>query len=185
MTLHTGSHSQYDWLTTEDHDELADLMRLCPETVLGKYLAVTAIDGAALEVTEDEKAAGWETRKDIAYSPRISSVSGLPHENRHGWCTGFDEWYLFDTPVNLGERSKGGNIFDSTFEPGRVEIFVGFLGFDFHTSVMKAITDLFWKQMAWIQPESYIADGNLSLRFVSRNEDLFAVVHDALRRTPA
>jgi hypothetical protein len=184
MNLHTGSQGNYHWLTSEDH-ELAALLHLCPETVLGKYLAITAIDSAALQVTEEEKADGWETRKDIAYSSRINSTAGLPHEKRHGWCVGFDEWYVFDNPVDLGERSKRGNIFEATFEPGRVEIFVGFLGFDFHTPVMKAITDLFWKQMAWIQPESYIADGDKCLRFVSRNQDLFGAVHKALISTPA
>jgi hypothetical protein len=142
MRLQTGSHGGYHWLTSQHH-ELADLMRLCPETVRGKYLAITAIDSAALEVTEEEKADGWETRKNIAYSPRIESIAGLPHENRHGWCVGFDEWYVFDTPVDLAERSKRENIFEATFETGRVEIFVGFLGFDFHTPCNETLSGSF------------------------------------------
>jgi hypothetical protein len=140
MSLHTGALDAYHWLTTDDH-ELTDLIRLCPETVPDKYIAVTSIDGAALQVTDQEKAAGWETRTEIAYSPRIKSTVGLPHENRHGCCVGFDESYAFDKPVDLGERSNGGNIFEATLTPGRVEIFVGFLGFAFKNVAMKPITE--------------------------------------------
>ena len=133
-----------------------------------------------LQVTDGERAAGWETRENIAYSPRIKSVTGLPHENRHGWCFGFDEWYVFDSPVDLGERSKGENIFAAPLERGCVEIFVGFLGFAFHDPKMEPITSLFWKQIEWIQPESYIADGNACLTFVTRNKNLFRAVQEKL-----
>jgi hypothetical protein len=62
MKLHTGSHGQYEWLTSDDH-ELADWMRLCPETVFDKYIAVTSIDGAASQVTQEEKAAAGKRAK--------------------------------------------------------------------------------------------------------------------------
>jgi len=55
MPLHTGSYGDYFWLISEDH-QLSDLMRLCPQTVLDKYLAITAIDSGVLEVTDAEKA---------------------------------------------------------------------------------------------------------------------------------
>jgi len=57
MKLHTGSHGQYEWLTSEDH-ELADLMRCCPETVLGKHIVVISIDSGSLELIEEQKAVG-------------------------------------------------------------------------------------------------------------------------------
>jgi hypothetical protein len=182
MTLHTGSQGHYHWLTS-DIDDLADLMRNCPETILGKYLAVTAIDSAPLEVTEEDKVAGWETRKNIAYSPRIKSVAELPHENRHGRCEGFDEWYVFDRPIDLGQRFTG-NIFEAGVEAGRVESFVNYYGFALHDATMQSITDLFWKQIEWMQPESYIADGGTCLTFVSCDQDLFSAVHKALMNSP-
>ena len=180
MDLHTGSRDGYYWLTSDEHN-LADLMRFCPATALDRCLAITAIDSASLEVTEEERTAGWETRKKIAYSPRVKSIASLPHENRHGWCVGFDEWYVFDAPADLGECSHG-NIFEAPFKPGRVEVFVAYFGFILHDPTMQAITDLFWKQMELIQPESYIADGDTYLTFVTRNKDLFRAVQEELTR---
>ncbi len=174
MSLHAGSFGGYDWLTTEDHD-LADLMRVCPEIVLGKYIAITSIDSGSLEVTEEEKAAGWEARSNIVYSPRIKSVAGLPHENRHGRCLGFDEWYVFDASIDLGQRITG-NIFEASGEAGRVEIFVNYYDFVLHDATIRPISEMFWKQMAWIQPDSYIAEGDSWLTFVTRNQNLCAAV---------
>ena len=38
-----GSHGQYQWLTMVDRD-ITSVLSICPEVVLGKYLAVTSID---------------------------------------------------------------------------------------------------------------------------------------------
>ncbi len=45
---------------------------------------------------------------------------------------------------------------------------------------MAPLVNLFWKQLEWIQPESYIADSESHLTFVSRNEDIFISVHKAV-----
>ncbi len=37
-----GSHEEYQWLTTVDYD-ITGLLELCPDAVLGKYLAVVTI----------------------------------------------------------------------------------------------------------------------------------------------
>jgi len=179
MTLHTGSCGDYLWLTSEDHD-LSNLMLFCPETVLNKYLALTAIDSGVLEVTDLEKATGWKTRKGVAYSPRIKSVAGLPHEERHGYCdAGFDEWYVFKEPTDIGERRET-NIFEAHFQLGCIWVFVVFSRWGLHDPSMQVVTDLFWKQMEWIQPESFIADGDAYLNFVTRNKDLYVTVRSAL-----
>ena len=73
----TGSHGTYDWLTTEL--DLEELLRLCPELVFGKYLAVTSRDSGPLNLTDSERDAGWISRGGIAYSPQIESVEGLLH----------------------------------------------------------------------------------------------------------
>ena len=39
--LTVGSKSPYEWLVT---DERFDLLQLCPEAVVGKYVAVTSIN---------------------------------------------------------------------------------------------------------------------------------------------
>jgi hypothetical protein len=44
---------------------------------------------------------------------------------------------------------------------------------------MADLVSLFWKQLDWIQPQSYIADGNAFLIFVTLDKDLFIAVRQA------
>src|SRR5579864_4203176 len=97
-----GSQSSYEWLVT---DEDFDLLELCPEIVLGKYVAVTSIDSGELVPTDKEAAAGWWSRARIAYSPKVENADDLPREE-------WDEWYIFNTPADLGTSHLGENIFE-------------------------------------------------------------------------
>src|SRR3984957_11401903 len=92
LMLTVGSQGLYEWLVT---DQQFDLLQISPEVVLGKYIAITSIDSGPLVPTDDETAAGWESRKKIAYSPKIQTIQCLP---RAGW----DEWYIFGNPTDLG-----------------------------------------------------------------------------------
>jgi hypothetical protein len=170
----TGSHGAYLWLTTGQHD-LDSLLRVCPQALLGKYIAVTHQDSGPLIPTEGERQAGWRSRNEIAYSSQIESAGRLPH----GECGGFDEWYVFKFPIDLGQIWHG-NVFEAPLTSGQVSTFVNFLGFALHNPEIEDLTSLFWKQLDWIQPESYIADGDLFLTFVTRDADLFAAVRKAL-----
>jgi hypothetical protein len=72
-------------------------------------------------------------------------------------------------------------VFEAPLTPGQVCAFVNFsFGFALHNPEMSDLVSLFWKQIDWIQPESYIADGDVLLTFVSRDEDIFASVRNAL-----
>ncbi len=83
--LTVGSQGLYEWLVT---DQQFDLLQICPEVALGKYIAIRSIDSGPLVLTGKEKAAGWESRGQIAYSPKVESVESLPR-------AGYDEWYIF------------------------------------------------------------------------------------------
>src|ERR1700722_12472847 len=48
-----GSHAEYQWLSLARGD-ISTLLSLCPDVVLGKYLAVTSIDGSTLRLTDQE-----------------------------------------------------------------------------------------------------------------------------------
>jgi hypothetical protein len=167
--LATGSHGDYKWLSSL-HD-LTDLVRLCPSVVLGKYIAVTSIDSGDLVPTDVERLAGWTSRDRIAYSPLVQSVENLRYE---GW----NEWYVFAQPVDLGASRLGSNIFDPTPKAGEVGVFVNYC-FALHRPEMKSISDLFWEQLERMRPLSYIAD-NETLTFVTRDESLFNFVAEAL-----
>jgi hypothetical protein len=169
--VQTGSRGQYQWLTSDEHD-LASLLATCPQAVLDKYVAVTSYDSGSLTLNDEEVAAGWESRKGIAYSPKIESVVKLRPD-------GFDEWYVFDSPTDLGQLFKG-NVFEKPLRAGIVAAFVNFGGFSLSNPVVQGLLDLFWPQLESIGPESLIADGAF-LNFVSRDKALFAAVCTALK----
>jgi hypothetical protein len=175
--LVTGSHDGYRWLTTGQHD-LHTLLERRPQVVAGKYLAVTSQDSGPLTLTEEEKLAGWQSRNEIAYIPQVQSPLAI----RHGECGGFDEWYVFDSPRDLGKIWRD-NVFEAPITPGELSVFVNFGGFELHNPENKGLTSIFWRQLDWIQPESYIADGYDFLTFVSRNGELFAAACDELLKT--
>jgi hypothetical protein len=167
--LSLGSQGAYEWLVT---DENLDLLQLCPEIVLAKYVAVTSIDSGHFVPTEQETAAGWQSRGKIAYSPKIKTVEELP---RAGW----DEWYIFDSATDLGTSHLAENIFEVPQEHGHISVFVNY-GFALYPPERSRLSNLFWDQLVRIRPESYVGDNDY-LSFVSMNKALFARVHDGVK----
>jgi hypothetical protein len=166
-----GTHETYNWLCTRDHD-LDDILRDCPQAVLGKYVAVTSCDSGPLVLSYDEKASGWEVRDNIAYSPAVVDVAKLPHEL-------YDEWYVSPSPMNLGHLSpQGKNIFESPIGEGELFTFVNFGGFALHRTEDHHLADLFWKQLNVVRPELFIADGDF-LTIASTNRGLFSEILEA------
>jgi hypothetical protein len=173
--LYTGRNGVYDWLVA-DHS-LEDVLQACPELVVGRYVAVTSFDSGPLVLNSEDIAAGWKSRNDIAYSSQISDFSSIPRDH-------YDEWYVFDRPADLGALvPEDKNAFDVCPKEGQVSTFVNFGGFAFHGPNTDDLTDLFWRQLAWIQPESYVADGNC-LNLASRNTSLFERIVLLLRSLP-
>jgi hypothetical protein len=175
MTV-VGSHGRYQWLATGLHD-LDSFSLRCPETLVGKFVAVTSLDSGSLRLTEEEERTGWQSRGGVAYSPQVRSVETL----RHG---GFDEWYIFDSPQELGQVWQG-NVFEVPSNSDYISVFVNFGDFSLHNPEVEALVTLFWKQLDQIQPESYVADGNQFLTFASRDHQLFTDVCKALADVPA
>jgi hypothetical protein len=167
--LTVGSEGFYEWLVT---DQQFDLLKIRPDVVLGKYVAITSIDSGQLVPNDREMAEGWESRHKIAYSPKVQNVESLP---RDGW----DEWYIFDKPVDLGASHLAENIFEVPQEQGHVTVFVNY-GFALHPPERANLANLFWTQIARMRPESYVADNDY-LTFVSVNKALFAGVLDAVK----
>jgi len=152
---------------------LDDLLQLCPEVVLGKYVAITSLDSGPFYPSEEEKASGWVNREGIAYSPRIESTASLPHE-----C--WDEWYVFENRVDLGRLApQGSNIFEAALAEGEVYTFVNF-SFGLHRPEMEPVATCFWKQFDWIRPQTYIAESDNHLMVISADKNLFAAVRQTL-----
>ncbi|HET9399996.1 MAG TPA: hypothetical protein VFO34_03510 [Candidatus Acidoferrales bacterium] len=170
----TGSHGAYEWLSSTEH-ELGDLLRACPNVVLGRFVAITSFDSGAYFLSEAEKTAGWESRGGIAYSPKILDISHLPHEL-------FDEWYVFENSVELGKLfPASANPFSVAPKEREVCSLVNYQGFSLDAPETEALTKIFWKQMDWIRPLAYIADGTC-LNFATSDKNSFATVEKALRK---
>jgi hypothetical protein len=165
-----GRFGEYQWLTTEF--EVDGLARLFPIIVMGKYLAVISFDSGSLSLSDAEKANGWQSRNGIAYSPRIEAIEGLPGTD------GYDEWYVFESPADLGTLCHT-NPFDPRPGPGQVHAYVNF-NVALHDSETGAVLELFWEQMSWINPESFLGESEKYLSFASRNRDIFSVVLESL-----
>jgi hypothetical protein len=180
-TTMTGVHGQYHWLET-DH-RLTEFLDLCSQAILGKYVVISAVDSGSFVPSAFDQSNGWTENGGLAYSPRIQSKTDLP-ENSHGRdCGGFDEWYVFEVQQeSLGVLCHE-NIFTAKLTPGNVFAFINFYGFLLSDIEMEPIARLFWRQMEWMQPESYLADGSARLIFATRNKELFESVSDSLRQS--
>jgi hypothetical protein len=167
--LTVGSQGRYQWIVT---DQEFDLLQICPEVVRGKYLAITSFDSGPLVPTDEEKASGWANPCGIAYSPKVQNVASLPRAD-------YDEWYIFDAPVDLGTSHLEDNVFEVPQEHGHISVFVNY-GFALHPPERADLATLFWPQMTRIRPESYVADNDY-LTYVTANKALFSSVLDGIK----
>jgi hypothetical protein len=128
-----------------------------------------------------QRLAGWTRRGSIAYSPLLRSAQELWLQIDGPNLPGFDVLYLFDTPRDLGEKIAG-NPFVEPLRPGRVIDFVNYPDFALDASDPAAIklAELFWSQLHSIQPESYLADNQSRLTFVTRHPALLDHVRQRL-----
>jgi len=161
---------------------MGTFVRLCPEVVLGRHLAVTSIDSGVPWLTENQTVANWQSRSGIVYSPSLTSTDDVFYQRDGLDCPGFDEWYVFDHgDLDLGEVVKG-NPFEpaNAPRPGHLLVVVNYPSFVLHNPTERKLAEMFWKQLEWIEPESYISDGQDYLTFVTRNTALFDSVYERL-----
>ena len=169
-----GSHGEYRWLSSAVHS-LHTIVTCCPQVFLGRWLAVVSTDSgdpkwwaAQLE--------GWKCRGGIAYSPRLTKLDGIVHQTDGYDNAGFDEWYVFDEPRDLGRVIGDENPYTEEGAPsaGRILGFVNrYYSVRYEDNSHAA---MFGEQVERLKPESYIADGADEITFVSRDAELFSKV---------
>lgn len=179
--IHIGLHGDYHWLEVEGDLHLGHLVSAFPELVHERFVAITANDSGVVRLADEDKAAGWEVRDGIAYSPRVQDGVIPRYDFEHHQCSGFDEWYVFDSPKNLGVRYEG-DPFQDPPGPGRPFVFVNFLAFRLNTEdpSLEFVREWFWQQMDWMKPEAYIGDGVDCTFLVTKDGDLLERVVDYL-----
>ena len=176
--LNVGSHGAYRWLTS-DQENMNALLRLRPEIVMGKYAAITTYDSGVLRLTDTDRRAGWQSRNGIAHGPRIRTAADLPECARFEPAELYQEWYIFEAPADLGALSQE-DVRVSPPEPGHIVTFVNYSHWVLHDPQTQDLTDLFWKQLEALQPESYFGEGEDYLTFITRNPGFFDGVLKAL-----
>ena len=182
--INRGVHDGYQWLTCTGEVYMGTVLKLCPEIVLHRYLAVTSLDSGIRRLTAEECNAGWTTQGDIAYSPLIESLDGLQFQRDGLGAPGYDEWYVLETPRELARAVFHGNLFEFQPSSAHLLVFVNTFAFVLHDPApfIPGILELFWKQMDRVQPESYIADGRDCFTIVSKHRWLVDVVDQRLRQ---
>ena len=168
-----GFEDGYEWLVATY--SLGDLLNVCPQLVIGRFVAVTAFDSGSLVLTQQEVADGWNSKSGIAYSPKISDLKSLPYDN----C--YDEWYVFDARTEIGTLAEqGGNIFEP-LNKDTVSQFVNYhLGL--HLEEQEPLAQLFWIQIHRLQPIVYLADCQSYSTVVSKDKELFTIIREGIRR---
>src|ERR1700722_19605216 len=121
-----------------------------PELVVGRYLVNTSFDSGSLTLSESEREDGWRMVGRLAHSPQIRSTDQIPHDH-------FDEWLVFDRPVEVQE----------------FETMVNYGGFSPVAFDWDEKRERYWDQVLRLQPLHVIAE-NDGVYLMSRDKSLIA-----------
>lgn len=143
-----------DW-RYDDGFFITELWEEFPELVVGKYLVNTSFDSGFLTLSDSELRDGWRMVGRLAHSPLIRSVDQIPHDH-------YDEWLVFDQPVQVEE----------------FETMVNYGGFTPIECEWEQKRERFWEQVIRLRPLHVIADNDGGY-LVSRDEGLIHRIMNA------
>jgi hypothetical protein len=126
-----------------------------PELVVGRYLVNTSYDSGFLTLSDSERQDGWRMVGRLAHSPQVRNTAQIPHD-------GYDEWLVFEHPVQVEE-------FDTMVN------YVGFTPVDFD---WEEKGERFWEQVVRLRPLHVIAE-NDGVYLLSRDENLIRRILEA------
>src|SRR5262245_25772877 len=172
-----GTQDSYSWFVSTTNG-LSDIVRACPAILVDRYVAITSFDSGPLTPSEDERAAGWWAEADVMYSPQLTLHDVVPRGE-------YDEWYVFTEPTRCRPEDVFVNYGGFTLEDpetvldreGQSTDLVGRADLIFNG---RQLLRRFWEQMGRIQPETYLAEGDLLL-MATKNKGFFESVVSALR----
>lgn len=168
-SLSLGEHNGYYWLISPA--SIPSLIDTILQFHHGLRLCITSFDSGIIRPSDAEREMGWAMRGNVMVSPPLSATLEIPYDQ-------YDEWYLLNSP---------------SFADDEFEVFVNYGGFTlvpldetdtpFYSTLGKtSLDDLapiqtrFWSQLTNIQPDTYIAMGDLDV-IVSRNNNFLEQVH--------
>jgi hypothetical protein len=146
-----GNHNGYqifDW-PQGSGVKLREIWRTFPELALGRFMVNTSFDSGHFMPSTTALAEGWHVVGQLAHSPRITAIDEIPKDQ-------FDEWLIFDSPVQVPAFETLVNFCD--FTP---------LDFDFEGTTERG----FWEQVAELQPLHLVGE-NYGAYLITRDGDL-------------
>jgi hypothetical protein len=168
--MQSGKHGTFFW-AQKPNGRLDRLLGHCPALVEEKFVIVTSLDSGPLRLQPNELAAGWTQSGQLAYSPRIARADAIPRE-------GYDEWYIFTGPPQVQVDEVFANshfeLHGRDSDPGKPQWWFEHL---------QEKQERFWNQIARLQPQSYVAEGDL-LTVATQDHALFESVMNALSILP-
>jgi len=168
LNVLTGERGRYRWMTIyTQYSLLGLLLKGVPDIVKGKCVAITSFDGGPLTPNEEERERGWHCVGDVFWTTPVDNPFLIPYED-------YDEWYIFDNEINLGEVTNfvnyGAFVLDNyetiaerlkenpTWDRKLVQKEI---------EGKKTLQDKFWRQIEKYNPVSFVAEGyifNLATR---------------------
>lgn len=167
-SLYLGEQNGYYWLVSLE--SIPSLIEAMLQLHHGLRLCITSFDSGIIRPSDTELDIGWTMRGNVMVSPPLSATLEIPHDQ-------YDEWYILDSPsfaddefevfVNYGgftlvPPDEAYTTFDPTWEK---------TGLDY----LAPIQARFWSQLTNIQPDTYIAMGDLDV-VASRNDNFLKQV---------
>jgi hypothetical protein len=74
--MQTGAQGRYKWLETDLH--LREFLSRCPATILGKHIAITAVDSGSFWPSQEDRAIRWIATGASRTAPPTDAISNLP-----------------------------------------------------------------------------------------------------------
>ncbi len=155
-----GAQGQYQWLDSPSHS-LQELLKVCPDLVIGRSLAITSFEERSL--TEKLEACAGRLEGSVLHIPTLSDVSALP-------LGGMSEWYTFAGEVPQSKLTCFVRHAWFTLGPAAVARVQPENRWDLQRTVR-----LFWQELQRLQPESYVARGQ-RLILATRNQAHFTTI---------
>jgi hypothetical protein len=160
--MNRGKKAGYYWLEeitpTQEWLSLENLLEVCPEFVLGKYLVITAWDSGPLKLRDEDYQKGWLKHDRLAINSAVQSVNDIPY-------MGYDEWYIFsETPLWEPFKVFVNDWYFSLREPEGFasdgDSSEAIIGRRDEVERMRELQELFWLQLELKRAETYISAGH-------------------------
>ena len=150
--MKTGFSHQYHWVVSDDIDDIDTLVKAYHAKHI---LHLATSDSGPLKPSNKQIKLGWKEYGEIIISPPLSNDLVLPFVH-------YQEWYVSENLLVF---------------PEKLDRYVNYSGFNLtpDCEFSKSLISKFWKQVAFINPETFVAMGTYDI-VISKNKNLIEYI---------